>query len=220
MIKEKIGGTVYGVVLNDTMSLEKIGNVLNDLPYKGVPKAPVMYIKPSNTLQESGAVVDMPDGAESLEVAATVGLVLGQSVSRLSYEGAMSAVSGVVVVADLSIPHSSYYRPAIREKCFDGSCPIGTIVPVNNVGDLSSIVLITEIDGLEVEKRSLETLIRNPAQLLVDVTEFMTLSQGDILLVGVTYMAPQASFGSQVKIGANGLGNVNFTIADNIRERQ
>jgi len=74
-------------------------------------------------------------------------------------------------------------------------------------------VLKTEIDGKVVEERSLADLVRGPAQLLVDVTEFMTLRQGDVLLVGVSYMAPQAAAGSQVRITAEGLGALSFSIA-------
>ncbi len=59
-------------------------------------------------------------------------------------------------------------------------------------------------------------LIRSPAKLLADVTEWMTLSQGDVLLVGVRYMAPQAKAGSTVRISAEGLGSLNFTIAEGV----
>jgi 5-oxopent-3-ene-1,2,5-tricarboxylate decarboxylase/2-hydroxyhepta-2,4-diene-1,7-dioate isomerase len=34
-------------------------------------------------------------------------------------------VAGLVVVADLSVPHDSFYRPSVRHKARDGFCPIG-----------------------------------------------------------------------------------------------
>ena len=118
-------------------------------------------------------------------------------------------MAGIVLAGDLSLPHDSYYRPAIREKCFDGALPIGSVKPLV---DLSNLVITTEIDGKIVEQRSLADLVRDPAQLLVDVSEFMTLSQGDVLLLGVSYMAPQAAAGSQVKISAEGVGSIQFSI--------
>lgn len=48
MIKQKVSGAVYGVILNDAASVRKIGS-LEEAPYKGAPKAPVLYIKPANT---------------------------------------------------------------------------------------------------------------------------------------------------------------------------
>lgn len=209
MPTQKVNGTVYGVILNDAASLQKIGS-LDDAPYKGAPKAPVLYIKPANTRVACGAAVRLPDGATSVELGATVGLVMGRAAARLSRDNALDAVCGLVLAADLSLPHTSYYRPAIREKCFDGALPLSVIKLLT---DVTALTLVTEIDGEVVDRRSLADLVRGPAQLLADVSEFMTLRQGDVLLVGVRYMAPQAKAGSQVKISAEGLGSLAFSIA-------
>ena len=209
MIKQKVSGTVYGVVLNDHASVRKIGDALAAAPYKGAPKAPAMYIKPANTRVAESVTVNLPKGAKNVEVGATIGLVMGRAAARLTRANALDAVAGIVLAGDLSLPHDSYYRPAIREKCFDGALPIGSVKPLV---DLSNLVITTEIDGKVVEQRSLADLVRDPVQLLVDVTEFMTLSQGDVLLLGVSYMAPQAAAGSQVKISAEGVGSIQFSI--------
>jgi 5-oxopent-3-ene-1,2,5-tricarboxylate decarboxylase / 2-hydroxyhepta-2,4-diene-1,7-dioate isomerase len=214
MIKQQITGTVYGVILNDSLSVQKIGS-LEEAPYKGAAKAPALYIKPANTRVacSSGTTettVNLPDGEKSVEVAATIGLVMGRAAARLSVDNALDAVAGIVLAADLSLPHTSYYRPAIREKCFDGALPLSSVQPLS---DISSLVLKTEIDGQLVDTRSLADLIRKPAQLLADVSEFMTLRQGDVLLVGIRYMAPQAKSGSQVTISADGVGSLQFSIA-------
>ncbi|MFS2015344.1 hypothetical protein ACEN88_02070 [Massilia sp. CT11-108] len=40
--------TVYGVVLNDSASARALGD-LDAAPYKGAPRAPVLYIKPAGS---------------------------------------------------------------------------------------------------------------------------------------------------------------------------
>lgn len=212
MIKQQVCGTVYGVILNDTVSVEKIGS-LDEAPYKGAPKAPVLYLKPANTRVACGATVNLPQGAKSVEVAATVGLVLGRAAARLDAGQALDAVAGLVLAADLSLPHTSYYRPAIREKCFDGALPISSVKPSV---DIAKLVLKTEIDGKVVDERPLSDLIRQPAQLLAEVSQWMTLNAGDVLLVGVRYMAPQASAGSTVKVSAEGLGCLQFNLVEGV----
>lgn len=212
MIKQKVSGTVYGVILNDAASLQKIGS-LEEAPYKGAPKAPALYIKPAGTRVACGATVHLPGEAKSVEVAATVGLVLGRAAARLTPDNALDAVAGLVLAADLSLPHASYYRPAIREKCFDGSLPLTSVKPLV---DIAGLTLSTEIDGKVVDTRTLNDLLRSPAQLLADVSEWMTLNAGDVLLVGVRYQAPQAAAGSAVRLSAEGLGSLNFTIAEGV----
>lgn len=212
MIKQQVSGTVYGVILNDAASVQKIGS-LEEAPYKGAPKAPALYLKPANTRAACGAAVNLPGDAKTVEVAATIGLVMGRAAGRLTAENALDAVAGIVLAADLSLPHASYYRPAIREKCFDGSLPLSSVKPLVDLGQL---VLNTEIDGKVVESRSLAGLIRQPAQLLADVTEFMSLRQGDVLLVGVSYQAPQAAAGSKITLSADGVGSLSFTIAEGV----
>ncbi len=200
----------YGVILNDPLSLERIGP-LDGGPYKDAPRAPALYIKPANTVCGHNAVVRLPRGAASVEAAGAIGLVMGRAAARLTLVNALAAVSEVVLVADLSLPHDSCYRPPIREKCFDGSLPVG---PRAKIADIAALVVTTRIDGVEVDRFPLAELIRDPARLLVDVTEFMTLNTGDVLLAGVRYHAPQAKRGSHVDIHAEGVGALAFSIAE------
>lgn len=205
--------TVYGVILNDRASVQALGD-LDSAPYKGAPQAPVLYIKPANTHARSGASIALPSGSNSVEVGATLGLVLGQAAARREPGNALDGVRGLVLAADLSLPHASYYRPAIREKCWDNSLVLGAMLPLV---DVAGLTLMTEVDGQRVDTRSLADLVRAPAQLLAEVSDWMTLNAGDVLLLGVRYQAPQAAAGSHVRISAYGpdgvaLGSVHCTL--------
>lgn len=202
----------YGVILNDRTSLARIGN-LDEAPYKGAPKAPALYIKPAGTRAASGDVISLPGGAEAVEIGATLGLVMGGTVSGVSEAKALAHVSGVVLAADLSLPHTSYYRPPIREKCFDQSLVLSQAVPLCAIEPL---VLHTLIDGAAVEARPLNDLVRSPARLLADVSAFMTLEAGDVLLIGVRYKAAQARKGQAVRLEAAGFAPLSFSIAGEV----
>lgn len=208
MTLQQARGTVYGVILNDAISRERIGS-LDDAPYKGAPKAPVLYIKPANTRATAGAAIALPEGASSVEVGATIGLVIAQPAARVAPESALSHVGALVLAADLSLPHASYYRPAIREKCFDQSLVLGAPQPLC---DMAALALETSIDGQSAERFALSELLRGPAQLLSEVSSWMTLCPGDVLLVGVRYQAPQARAGQHIRIDAGALGALQFEI--------
>jgi len=210
-----ITGTVYGVVLNDRASLERVDGELQRPPYKRAPQAPAMYIKPVNTLVGSGSTVRLPLGESAIEIGTTLGIVFGRSASRLRASESASTIGGVALAADLSLPHTSYYRPAIREKCFDGACPVGQIAMPDAVGALEKLVLHTWVDERLVDERRLADLIRDVPSLVADVSEFMTLRCDDMLLVGVRYQAPSTAAGAHVRIAANepALGSLEFSIA-------
>ena len=98
--------------MNFRAELEALGERLNRDPYKKPPVAPVLYLRPRNTWSASGAAILLPIGEDALKMAGTVGVVIGRP---LTY----------VAVNDVSIPHESYFRPAIRQRCRDGFCVIG-----------------------------------------------------------------------------------------------
>ncbi len=213
METQQPSGAIYGVILNDRASLERLGPALAGPPYKGAPKAPVLYIKPANTRRPAGTTVVLPAGETRVEIGATVGALIGREASRLRVAGALDVVGGYALAADLSLPHASYYRPAIREKCFDGACPVGPLVAPALAGNVEELTLEIRIGGELRERRSLGNLVRGVARLLADVTEFMTLRRGDMLLVGVAWQAVQAEAGSRVTIAAERLGALEFTLA-------
>ena len=196
---DNFANTIYGVILNDTKTMATLAPELSAPPYKAPPNAPVIYIKPFNTLNTTG-VVQLPDAVEKLEMGTTIGLVIGKTASRLTADEALSVLAGVVTAVDVSVPHDSYYRPAIREKSFDGSLVLSDI---QAVPDFANVTLDTLINGECVHTRSLADLTRGAVNLLVDVTEFMTLNEGDVLLLGVEYQAPTAQAGDRVQVTSN-----------------
>jgi 5-oxopent-3-ene-1,2,5-tricarboxylate decarboxylase/2-hydroxyhepta-2,4-diene-1,7-dioate isomerase len=75
------------------------------------------------------------------------------------------------------------------------------------------LTINTEIDDELIQTFKLSNLIRSPSVLLSDVTEFMTLRKGDVLLLGVQYQAPQAKIGSEVRISCAGFEDLKFSLA-------
>jgi 5-oxopent-3-ene-1,2,5-tricarboxylate decarboxylase/2-hydroxyhepta-2,4-diene-1,7-dioate isomerase len=203
-----MNGTVYGTLLNHRDALAALGDAVNAPPYKAPPKAPVLYIKPRNTWVADGAAVIVPAGAPELEIGATLGLVIGRAACRVGVAQALSFVSGYVIVNDVSIPHASFYRPSLRFKIRDTFCPLGRLVSSDAIDSPDALQITVRVDGEVVHRASTAGLIRSAAQLLSDVSEFMTLVPGDVLSVGVAAGAPRARAGQTVRIDIEGLGHL------------
>lgn len=131
----RLSGAVYGTLLNHGVALAALGDAMNHAPYKAPPQAPVLYLKPRNTLASAGSPVCVPQEFGELEIGASLGLVIGRTACRVSEAQALAHLAGYVIVADLSVPHGSFYRPSIRLKARDGSCLIGPqVLPCSAVG--------------------------------------------------------------------------------------
>jgi 5-oxopent-3-ene-1,2,5-tricarboxylate decarboxylase / 2-hydroxyhepta-2,4-diene-1,7-dioate isomerase len=210
-----ISGTVFGTLLNYKGALERLGDAVNDKPYSSPPIAPILYIKPANTFNHNAETIPMPEGISKLEMGAALGLVIGKKAVAVDEKSALTYVAGYTIVNDVSVPHDSVYRPAVQHKARDGFCPIGPWIidrhEVQNPDDLTIRVFIN--DKLQQEN-STSNLIRSVSRLLADVTEFMTLSPGDVLLVGVPEEAPQAKVGDKIRIEIAGIGSLENSIVD------
>lgn len=201
-------GTVYGVLLNQRAALAALGSALEQPPYKAPPKAPVLYIKPRNTWARAGDAVVVPADAAELEIGATLGLVIGRSACRVAAADALDHVAGYVIVNDVCVPHASVYRPSLRFRVRDGYCPIGDVQAKSAVADPDRLAIRVSVDGAIVHETTTGERIRPAAQLLADVSDFMTLWPGDVLMLGVGAGAPRVRAGQTAAIEIEGLGRL------------
>ncbi|HHW37708.1 MAG TPA: 4-hydroxyphenylacetate isomerase [Bacillales bacterium] len=208
-----ISGTIYGTLLNYQGAMEALGEAVNEDPYKAPPKAPVLYIKPVNTVIGYGASIPMPADIDQLEMGAALGLVIGKKATRVAKAEALDYVTGYTVVNDVSVPHASVYRPAIRQKCRDGFCPVGPwVIERKAVENPDALTVRVYINNELRQENTTANLIRSVSQLIADVTDYMTLNEGDLLLVGVPENAPLAKAGDQVRIEISGVGILENTV--------
>ncbi len=203
-------GTVYGTLLNFRAEFDSLAAQMPEAPYKGAPKAPVLYVKPANTWSPSGTHIPVPARVPHVEVGATVGLVFGPFRQANAEDSAMLSVASIVLLNDLSIPHASFFRPPVKFKCLDGFLGIGAhALSAEQAGDLAKLVLDVRINGELRQKLDFSTLLRPAAQLITDVREFMTLHPGDVLTLGCDIAAdgkrPLAKVGDVIEISAPGL---------------
>ena len=205
----RLTGAVYGTLLNHRSALNELGGKAAQPPYDAPPRAPVLYIKPRNTLAVSGDTVEIPAGTRELEAGPCLGLVLGRTACRVPEAEALRHVAGYLIVNDVSVPHDTFYRPSIRFKARDGFCPLGPAVAARDaIADPDALTLRTYVDGVLVQTSSTADLVRSAARLLADVTEFMTLIPGDVLALGVAWPAPRVHAGQRVDIVGDGLGTL------------
>ncbi|CAH2788723.1 MAG: 5-carboxymethyl-2-oxo-hex-3- ene-1,7-dioate decarboxylase (EC / 2-hydroxyhepta-2,4-diene-1,7-dioate isomerase (EC [uncultured Paraburkholderia sp.] len=209
-----VSGAVYGTLLNDRAALEALGDAVHAAPYKAPPKAPVLYLKPRNTLAGHRAKVVVPDNELGVEVGASLGIVIGRTATRVSVERAFHYIAGYTLVADLSVPHASVYRPSVRFRARDGFCVIGPVgVAARHVANPDALAIAVSVNGTHAFTANTGSSVRNVARLLADVTDFMTLAPGDVILTGTPEGIVNVNVGDEVVCEIDGLGRLVNTIA-------
>jgi 5-oxopent-3-ene-1,2,5-tricarboxylate decarboxylase / 2-hydroxyhepta-2,4-diene-1,7-dioate isomerase len=196
-------GTVYGTLMNFRGELEALGAKMNEPPYKAPPKAPVLYVKPANTWSENGAAIALPARVAEVQVGATVAMVMKSA----------REVAGYVLMNDLAIPHDSFFRPPVKLNCLDGFLGIGERVRSRNeAGDPAVFKLEVRVNGELKQTVRFSQLVRSAEQLLADVSEFMTLAPGDMLMLGCDVGKPRAKVGDRIAISMPALGTLSNTL--------
>ena len=189
-------GHIYGVVLNDTEERAKLAASFEQKPYLAAPCAPVVFIKPATAIASHS--VQIAPGAQVV-ASTTFALWIRHETCRIDPAQAWDHIGASALAIDLSYPKDDYYRPAVAFRNADGFLGLGEWRQPSAASHIS-----LECDGHEIHRWSLERLLRPVDRLLADLSAFMTLRAGDLLLVGLPGDAPMVAAGHTISAHSPG----------------
>ncbi|HEY2559855.1 MAG TPA: fumarylacetoacetate hydrolase family protein [Caldimonas sp.] len=205
----RLSGAVYVTLLNHRRSFEALGDAISAPPYRGAPKAVVLAIKPRHALVGEGETLLVDEGTPELAIAASLGIVIGRAACAVAERDALAHVAGYLVVADATVPHASHYRPQIRAMARDASCALGAaVVARDRVGDADALEVRTYVDGALATTTSTAAHVRTVARLIAEISDFMTLAPGDVLLAGSAPDAPRVRAGARIAVEIERVGRL------------
>jgi 5-oxopent-3-ene-1,2,5-tricarboxylate decarboxylase / 2-hydroxyhepta-2,4-diene-1,7-dioate isomerase len=198
--------TIYGSLMQHRLEYAAVGEAMHAKPYLAPPRAPVLYIKPSNTFSSTDSVLTMP--SELPWVArACLGLIFKNNWPLAHTESALAAIESIAnggcdcgVLVDLSLPQSNYYRPPVKLNALDGSLAL----PFNRIAcqdglQLDALELQTWVNGQCVHRYSSADWLRNVFEQACAVGEFIAFEAGDVLMMGCPPDMPQVQSGDVVQ---------------------
>jgi 5-oxopent-3-ene-1,2,5-tricarboxylate decarboxylase/2-hydroxyhepta-2,4-diene-1,7-dioate isomerase len=200
-------GTVYGTLLNFRAEHDALRARMDEPPYKAAPGAPVLYIKTANTWTPHGRAIELPATVQQVEVGATIAMVMSDA----------STVAGHVLMNDLSLPHDGasggFFRPPVKHRCLDGFLGIGPALrDAGQAHDPSRFTLEVRINDAVRQRVDFSGLLRDAGTLLREVSDFMTLRAGDVLMLGCDTGRPMARAGDRIDIAAPGFATLSNTL--------
>ena len=174
------------------------------------PAQPSYFLKPPSSLSlgspDAPGTVERPAGCELLGYEGEIALVIGKAARRVGLEDAWSHVAAVTASNDLGVYDLRYADKGsnLRSKGGDGFTPVGpALIPADAV-DPSKLRIRTWHNGDLVQDDTTEDLLFPFAQLVADLSQLLTLEEGDIILTGTPAGASVAVPGDVVEIEVTG----------------
>jgi 5-oxopent-3-ene-1,2,5-tricarboxylate decarboxylase / 2-hydroxyhepta-2,4-diene-1,7-dioate isomerase len=201
--------TVYGSLMHHRAELSALGDAVHAKPYVAPPVAPVLYIKPANTFAAYGARIALP--APTVCMRACLGLIFRQnmpSAGELINKFATNNIAfdtqiKVALFADLTLPHSSFFRPPVKYNCFDGSLGLAQAASAwTGWENLQNLEIETWVNGQRVHLYSTADYLCSAAEQLHAVNQFVSFEAGDVLMLGCPPDAPSVQAGDVVEVRA------------------
>ncbi|MDN3937602.1 fumarylacetoacetate hydrolase family protein [Arthrobacter sp. YD4] len=184
------------------------------------PEQPSYFLKPSSSLALSGSSVERPAGCELLGFEGEVALVIGKDARRVGVGDAWSYVAAVTASNDLGVYDLRYADKGsnVRSKGGDGFTPVGpALIPADAI-DPAGLRIRTWHNGELVQDDTTADLLFPFARLVADLSQLLTLQEGDIILTGTPAGASVARPGDVVEVevsgGAHSTGRLRTTVTE------
>ena len=196
---------VVGVHLNYRSRAEQRGRV---------PTEPSYFLKPPSSISHGGPVV-RPQGTELLASEGEIAVIIGTSVRNATLEDAQRAIGWYAPANDFGVHDFRWVDRGsnVLTKGQDGFTPIGPVLAATAV-DAESLRLTTRVNGEVVQQASADDLIFSFGELVADLSRFMTLERGDVILTGTPAGAGVVEPGDVVEVELDGAGAVRSTIVE------
>lgn len=181
-----------------------------------VPSHPVVFTKATTSVCGPGDVVKGSlDPTGSVDYEGELGVVIGKRCFQVRKADAYDHVFGYVVVNDVTSRElQKQHNQWVIGKGIDTFCPMGPwIATADEVGDVTELELVTEINGEERQRAKVSDLIFDIPALIETMSRTMTLLPGDIIAtgtpvgVGIGFKPPKyLKAGDRMRVGITNLG--------------
>lgn len=170
-----------------------------------IPDRPVLFLKTPNTVAGPSSTVSLPTD-KRIDYEGELGVVIGQQCRNVSMGQADDVIAGYTCLNDISNRDDQRIEQNwVRGKSFDNSAPMGPVLATpDEVPDDADIEL--RLNDHTEQQSSLDQLIFSPAELIVEITEFVTLEPGDVIATGTPAGVGPLTDGDHVEIEVEGIG--------------
>ena len=182
-----------------------------------IPENPVVFFKSPTCIVGANDNIMIPQDSTHLDWEVELGVVIGRTARYVTPKDAMRYVAGYCVVNDVSEREFQMKRSATqwsKGKGCDTFGPTGPwLVTTDEIKDVQNLDMWLDVNGERRQTGNTRTMIFGVAELVADVSRYMTLLPGDLITTGTPpgvalgMKPPQwLKAGDVVTLGIQGLG--------------
>ena len=182
-----------------------------------IPENPIVFFKSQTCIVGANDNVMLPKDSTQLDWEVEIAFVMGRTARHVPVKDALKYVAGYCIVDDISERDFQQKKRASqwnKGKGCDTFGPLGPwLVTTDEIKDVQNLDMWLDVNGVRKQTGNTRTMIFTIAQLVADVSRYMTLLPGDVVTTGTPPgvgmgMKPQQWLkpGDVITLGIDGLG--------------
>jgi 2-keto-4-pentenoate hydratase/2-oxohepta-3-ene-1,7-dioic acid hydratase in catechol pathway len=182
-----------------------------------IPENPIVFFKSQTCIVGPNDNVMVPKDSTQLDWEVEIAFVMGRTARHVDKKDALKYVAGYCVVNDVSERDFQLKKSASqwnKGKGCDTFGPLGPwLVTTDEIKDVQNLDMWLDVNGVRRQTGNTRTMIFTIAELVADVSKYMTLLPGDVVTTGTPPgvgmgMKPQQwlKAGDVITLGIQGLG--------------
>jgi 2-keto-4-pentenoate hydratase/2-oxohepta-3-ene-1,7-dioic acid hydratase in catechol pathway len=183
-----------------------------------IPANPIVFFKAQTCIVGATDDVMLPKDSSKVDWEVELGVVIGRTARHVEVKDALRYVAGYCLVNDVSEREFQMNRSGAqwnKGKGCDTFGPTGPyLVTTDEIKDPQKLAMWLDVNGERRQSGNTSTMIFSVAQLVSDVSKYMTLVPGDLITTGTPPgvamgMKPEPVWlkaGDVMTLGIGGLG--------------
>ncbi|CAN3982910.1 fumarylacetoacetate hydrolase family protein [Kitasatospora purpeofusca] len=179
-----------------------------------VPDVPLTFFKPSTSVIGPTENIAYPPFSSDVQHEAELAVVIGRMCREVPLERVPEVILGYTCANDVTARDVQQREGQwARAKGFDTACPLGPWIETDL--DPSDLAITCTVNGELRQTGRTSLMVRSVAELIVHISEAMTLLPGDVVLTGTPAGVGPIQVGDEVAVTVEGIG----TLANKVVKR-
>jgi len=150
-----------------------------------LPEYPTVFAKFAPALVGAHDDIVLPSVSDKVDWEAELTVVIGTPVRHADATAAEAAIAGYTVMNDVSVrDFQNRTKQFLQGKTFEHSTPLGPHLVTPDELPAGGWAIGTTLDGETVQSSSTDQLVFGPVELIVYLSQIVTLNPGDVIATG------------------------------------